>query len=712
VNERETYFVPIVNPDGFVYNQTRQPSGGGMWRKNRRSNGTCYGVDLNRNYPFEWGGIGSSGNPCDETYRGPEPASEPEVRAMMDFIRSREFVVQESIHSVAGMILFPWGYGTHPTPDDDAFRRVAMERSRDNGYAVGQAPEILYTVNGDANDWAYGEQTEKPKIYSFTTEVGGTGFWPSPSERDGLLRENLYSLLYLAKVAGRSAAFSGVRVYDPGGNGRLDPGETADLTPILMNEGLAPFAEGITLRLRTDDPYMHLLDASSRVAELPFLTVFENAGDPFRVRIEEDCPSGRLIMAMVEIDDGDDSAGRAIPLSFTIGSPPSIVAEDFEGPGGGWTVDEHSTAVAGRFERIDPKGTEFQPEDDAGAGTHAWITGQNETADQGDVDGGEWVSLSPSFDLSQSESIRLQLQYFFGQRDSGDDPDGDYFIMEVRDDPGHDWIPLLTIGDQASSPLWRPFTVDLMDLVALTEKVTFRLRISDGPDNNDVIEGGIDEFFLIEPEGSGRMPGLPMPLAPPDSAQDVSSWVTLTVQNAEGSDGDQLTYGFRIYADVDFTLLIAEKRHVSAGANGVTSWTVGTSLPPSTYFWRAYAESTSRKGLYARPRTFTVTRAGTPPPPFAVFPNPAWNGTRIRFYMPESATSELGVYDVQGRRIRVLDSPSLGAGWQEAFWDGRDDEGRQAPDGSYWVRLWTPLGTKTLRVANIALGSSDRLPTR
>ena len=51
VDNTEMYFVPMINPDGYVYNQTTDPNGGGMWRKNRRQNrGVCYGVDLNRNY--------------------------------------------------------------------------------------------------------------------------------------------------------------------------------------------------------------------------------------------------------------------------------------------------------------------------------------------------------------------------------------------------------------------------------------------------------------------------------------------------------------------------------------------------------------------------------------------------------------------------------------------------------------------------------------
>ncbi len=55
VDHRELYVVPIVNPDGLMYNEQTEPQGGGMWRKNRRDNGDgSRGVDLNRNYPYAW----------------------------------------------------------------------------------------------------------------------------------------------------------------------------------------------------------------------------------------------------------------------------------------------------------------------------------------------------------------------------------------------------------------------------------------------------------------------------------------------------------------------------------------------------------------------------------------------------------------------------------------------------------------------------------
>ena len=39
LDNTELYFVPMINPDGYIYNEVNDPNGGGMWRKNRRNNG-------------------------------------------------------------------------------------------------------------------------------------------------------------------------------------------------------------------------------------------------------------------------------------------------------------------------------------------------------------------------------------------------------------------------------------------------------------------------------------------------------------------------------------------------------------------------------------------------------------------------------------------------------------------------------------------------
>ncbi|KAJ3544538.1 hypothetical protein NM208_g2998 [Fusarium decemcellulare] len=108
----DIYVLPIVNPDGFVYTSTNDR----LWRKNRqrRSGQSCVGTDVNRNWPYQWTGSGSSTNPCDETYRGAAAGDTPENRALVNHTKSIadttgiKFYVDW--HSYSQLILLPYGY--------------------------------------------------------------------------------------------------------------------------------------------------------------------------------------------------------------------------------------------------------------------------------------------------------------------------------------------------------------------------------------------------------------------------------------------------------------------------------------------------------------------------------------------------------------------------------------------------------------------------
>ena len=136
VDHTEMYFIPMLNPDGYIYNEVTNPDGGGMWRKNRRNNGNgTFGVDLNRNYSVAWGGAGTSANGSSDVYRGPFPMSEPEVQAMEWFADQHQFVTNVNFHSYADMLLFPWGYTDAVQCDDHlSFLRITDMMVADNGY--------------------------------------------------------------------------------------------------------------------------------------------------------------------------------------------------------------------------------------------------------------------------------------------------------------------------------------------------------------------------------------------------------------------------------------------------------------------------------------------------------------------------------------------------------------------------------------------------
>lgn len=196
INNNELYFVPIVNPDGVLWNEHLSSSGGTMQRKNCRpntgstSNSTeVRGVDLNRNFDYYWGynNIGSSGTPSNQTYRGPSPASEPETQIMVDFITSHNFRTAVWNHSYANSVPHP--YGGIPTLEsgrEDEFHKWHEEMTRYNRYLYGAT--IFYESNGIPDDWMLGGAPDNNgstgsgvDLLATTPEHGSSsdGFWPS-----------------------------------------------------------------------------------------------------------------------------------------------------------------------------------------------------------------------------------------------------------------------------------------------------------------------------------------------------------------------------------------------------------------------------------------------------------------------------------------------------------------------------------------------------
>lgn len=190
VNNTQMYFIPCVNPDGYLLNQTNRPNGGGLWRKNswKDSLENIKGVDLNRNYGYFWGfdNIGSSNNPDSQTYRGMGPSSEPETRAVQSFCIQHDFKIALNYHTYGNYLIHPWGYNDKPTNEDILFKALGRVINRENNFQMGTGTETVgYTTNGDSDDWMYGEKGEKSSIYSFTPEVGPS-FWPAASDIDYL----------------------------------------------------------------------------------------------------------------------------------------------------------------------------------------------------------------------------------------------------------------------------------------------------------------------------------------------------------------------------------------------------------------------------------------------------------------------------------------------------------------------------------------------
>ncbi|XP_076679448.1 carboxypeptidase B isoform X2 [Andrena cerasifolii] len=192
--------LPVANPDGYEFTHTSDR----LWRKTRSNHGenqddsrllqlvnryarwfwgNCEGVDPNRNFGYHWGEVedgGASLDPCHEIYAGPHAFSEPETKAMADYILANKQNIRMylTLHSYSQMWLVPWGY-TYSKPSDyselaNAARKAinAISKVHGTSYQLGPSADLLYPTSGASDDWAKGVAGIK---YAYTLELRDRG---------------------------------------------------------------------------------------------------------------------------------------------------------------------------------------------------------------------------------------------------------------------------------------------------------------------------------------------------------------------------------------------------------------------------------------------------------------------------------------------------------------------------------------------------------
>lgn len=87
------------------------------------------------------------------------------------------------------------------------------------------------------------------------------------------------------------------------------------------------------------------------------------------------------------------------------------------------------------------------------------------------------------------------------------------------------------------------------------------------------------------------------------------------------------------------------------------------------------------------PSAALLSHISATPSPLRSFPNPAQNGTTIRFSLDRPGPVRLLVYDAQGRLLRRLIDEHLDSGTQAVAWDGLDANGHPVPSGIYVYHL-------------------------
>ena len=241
VNNRQLWIIPMLNPDGYVFDGNGDYSNRQNWRKNREPNWDgSYGTDLNRNYGWHWGELGYQGyaNPRREDYIGPYDTrdddgdfrlnedrmdgidndgdgsvdedtlggfSTAETRIIRDLAIDHDFKISMSYHSYAETIYWGWMYTRQLPPDEQLYKHIAEGINRYCGYDYRNYTEDDRNrkgplVDGDLNDYLYGAHG----VLAFCIEVGSEatgGFYPPEDLIIPLCELNLMQNLYVAEIA-------------------------------------------------------------------------------------------------------------------------------------------------------------------------------------------------------------------------------------------------------------------------------------------------------------------------------------------------------------------------------------------------------------------------------------------------------------------------------------------------------------------------------
>ena len=298
INTREIYLIPMLNVDGNIYDrevwvddncdgeawEDCRTSG---WRKNLRDNTvtgvtpipdideavdpSCDGVDLNRNYQFEWGApLGATGplfpGMCysatganNDVYNGPVDTvdqdqdnklnedhvdgkdddadgaidedwmggnSEPETKFIQDITEmndddgdgASDFKSTLTWHSFSELVLWPWGHCTDcENPDQEFLEYHGNVMGEMTNYAPMQSSD-LYPTTGDFCDWHYGVHNS----YCYTIEIGNA-FHESPEDIAEIAVLNVGVPFYMVEIADDPRYRAIVGIENTTSNQWIDP---------------------------------------------------------------------------------------------------------------------------------------------------------------------------------------------------------------------------------------------------------------------------------------------------------------------------------------------------------------------------------------------------------------------------------------------------------------------------------------------------------
>ncbi|TMW59631.1 hypothetical protein Poli38472_004700 [Pythium oligandrum] len=248
---RQLWFIPLVNPDGYAINEQLR-----VWnwksdeighRKNTRFGGcarpTGNGVNLNRNYDIcsNQDERGGQSKPCEQNYQGTAPFSEPETRAIKEFVERKDshFSTAVNYFSSGWFFNIPFSCEAKGKITDEIdlaiYNSWAREMASNIGINYGHhwQRDNSFTVNGEISDWMWGAHG----IFAISAQIGqnffGERLW-APVEDIPRFSSELYnSNLVAARLAGPIHGIKIVRID------RVPDSDKMKVGAELVNNGLS-----------------------------------------------------------------------------------------------------------------------------------------------------------------------------------------------------------------------------------------------------------------------------------------------------------------------------------------------------------------------------------------------------------------------------------------------------------------------------------------
>jgi len=485
INNRELFFVPMVNVDGYTHNIATNPSGGGLWRKNRTPNSGsgCVGTDLNRNYDSDWSLVGTSTNPCSDVFHGAGPFSEPETAVVRDFLATINPAIAFTSHSASEIYLES---GWDATRNQEQFYAdYSLDICEEHDFAYGQGEDILYGASGTASRYL-----NQVGAIAWTPEIG-SDFWEPASEIENYAQKHLSPFKYVASVAGDHPDIKQVTINN---GGDLLPGQTYNLAVEIFNKGKTLSANNVSAQVLNVSSNVSIANGTTTVASVAARQSIWATTNPISISISSNANAGDIIEVELSLMANGIEYERETQR-WIVGTQNIIFAQDGSNRLQGFTQ-------SGNFI---PWDTTFVMKR---SGDECITDSRLQAAENGVTT--TLTKIAP-IDLSQAENPFLEFWIAWGMSNSSarsaDSPYDDNVQLQLRLNGGT-WNPIATnntnnFNGQPEFTLnnsWAKQTVDLSPYIGSTVQFQFVLDASYQRRPDGVF---IDDFSIVDYSSCG-----------------------------------------------------------------------------------------------------------------------------------------------------------------------------------------------------------------